>query len=577
MFRSVFFRFVVPASAILMIALGAIPACTNLGSLVTNAGPWGAVDAGDTTQGDLVVTLADGKVQGELVGGVRRFLRIPFAKPPTGSLRWRAPVKNDPWTGVRYETVFADQCPQVASIQNSGSPNEDCLYVNVWAPEPTPTGAPVMVWTHGGGNFAGSASDKLPVVGLTTGQQPLWYNGQFFAGKHGIVVVTINYRLGPMGFFAHPGLAAEGSPLGNQGLLDQRLALQWVHDNIASFGGDPGNVTLFGESSGAADVGYQVASAGSRGLFQRAISESGGCTVPFTAKTDHTPAEVAAAITAFGESVGCPGGPTQLNCLRHMSVADILSKSNQPQPIEGSGFGNYLFVPVIDGPGGFLVDQLKNLYDQGSIAKVPYLLGANSDEGTLFILSGPFPLTEKEYETELTNRYGAQYLQKLLQLYPASKFGFNYHAALARAISDQTNICGTHDTARRAAKAGLSVYMYNFNVPWNIVSSAYPAFIGDVAKSLVGVAHSSEIAFVFDSPYNPSSSDIVVADTMNTFWATFAKTGNPNYSGAPATWPAFAPDANDNDKRLQLDKNWDVLTNFRKEECAFWRTYYAAP
>ena len=149
------------------------------------------------------------------------------------------------------------------SSQGPLSTNEDCLYLNVWAPEPAPAKAPVdRCWFHGGGNFAGSAADKVP----TTSQ--LWYDGKLFASKHGVVVVTANYRLGPFGFFAHPGLAGEHSPLGNQGLLDQRMVMQWVHDNVAAFGGDPSNVTIFGESAGSLDVCYHVASPGDTGLFR---------------------------------------------------------------------------------------------------------------------------------------------------------------------------------------------------------------------------------------------------------------------------------------------------------------------
>jgi len=154
---------------------------------------------------ELTVPTLEGPVQADVVGGVRRFLKIPYAKPPVGPLRWKAPVKSDPWTAVRHETTFASPCPQSASAQAPQSTDEDCLYLNVWTPERTPANAPVMVWFHGGGNFSGSAADTVP----TTKQ--LWYDGQFFASRHGVVVVTTNYRLGPFGFFAHPALAAEGS------------------------------------------------------------------------------------------------------------------------------------------------------------------------------------------------------------------------------------------------------------------------------------------------------------------------------------------------------------------------------
>src|SRR5882672_528018 len=283
-----------------------------------------AVTSGDAGGSGLVVTLGDGQVQADLVGSARRFLKIPFAKPPVGDLRWKAPVPNDPWTGVRHETDFSDACPQNMSQQGPASNHEDCLYLNVWAPELAPSKAPVMVWFHGGGNFAGSTRDNVP----TTMQ--LWYDGQFFAARHGVVLVTTNYRVGAMGFFPHPALAAEHSPLGNQGLFDQRAALQWVQKNIAAFGGDPGNVTIFGESAGSADVCYHVAS-GVEGLFHRAISESGGCASTTIGGTRQpTAAGAATGMAAFTKTMGCDTVADPLACLRAKSVDEILK--NAPQP-----------------------------------------------------------------------------------------------------------------------------------------------------------------------------------------------------------------------------------------------------
>ena len=243
------------------------------------------------------VSLADGKLEGDIEGGSVRFLKIPYAKPPTGELRWKAPQKNDPWSGVRHEPEFASPCPQPPSQQSPASSNEDCLYVNVWRPNKAVTKAPVMVWIHGGGFTTGSAADKVP---LTT--DFLWYPGQFFA-ERGVVLVSLNYRLGVLGFFAHPELSAEGSPAGNQGLLDQRQALRWVQDNIKAFGGDPDNVTIFGESAGAGSVCMHTVSPGSRGLFHRAVSESGGCTS--SGPTDR--AALNAQIDEFGSQRGCQG------------------------------------------------------------------------------------------------------------------------------------------------------------------------------------------------------------------------------------------------------------------------------
>src|SRR5262249_30008245 len=226
----------------------------------------------DAHTSDLVVTLDDGRVQADLVGDttkVRPFLKIPFAKPPVGDLRWTAPQRPDPWTDVRHETDFSAACVQAPNLQNAGSTEEDCLYLNIWTPEPAPASAPVMFWMHGGGNMTGSAGDKLPGPGPTPAQQPLLYDGPVFPPPAGVVLVSINYRVGVMGFYPDTRLAGEQSPVGNQGLLDQRLAMRWVHDNIARFGGDPGNVTIFGESAGSFDVCFHMAAPASRGLFHK--------------------------------------------------------------------------------------------------------------------------------------------------------------------------------------------------------------------------------------------------------------------------------------------------------------------
>jgi para-nitrobenzyl esterase len=443
------------------------------------------------------------------------------------------------------------------SQQGPASNEEDCLYLNVWAPEPAPTKAPVMVWFHGGGNFAGSTRDDVPTT------QQLWYDGQYFAARHGVVVVTTNYRLGAFGFFAHPALVAEHSPQGNQGLFDQRAALKWVQRNIEAFGGDPGNVTIFGESAGSADVCWHVAS-GMTGLFHRAISESGGCSSTTIGGTKQpTSAEAAPGMAMFTQQMGCDTASDPLLCLRGKSVADILAKVPMPNLTGGTMLKtSFAFDAVVDGPGGFLPDQPRTLFDSGQIVHVPYILGSNNDEGMLFVLMATIPTSDAEYLTVLQHNFGMSFAPRVLAQYPVSRFNGDYRAAMARAIGDSGLICGTHDTARRAAKAGLSVFMYNFNMPWAI------------APTTLLSSHASEISHVFGDPVKPSADDTTVSNAMNAFWAHFAQTGDPNYPDAPATWPAFQPDANDNDVRLQLDAKWEQATDFHKDDCAFWRQYY---
>jgi len=519
--------------------------------------PSGTGDSGVEADGSaadpLLVKLDDGELRGDMVGGSRRFLSIPFAQPPLGALRWKAPVPNDHWLGVRYQTDFVPGCAQLADQGAPASANEDCLYLNVWSPAPAPERAPVMVWIHGGGNFSGGAGIPLPPPSMGV----LWYDGQFFAAKQGVVLVTIQYRLGPLGFFAHPGLAAEGEPAGNQGLLDQRMALAWVRKNIAKFGGDPGNVTIFGESAGSADVCYHMASPGSHGLFHRAISQSGGCTIRSVGPEQAT-AAVAPKMVAYGNAVGCPEGPEQLACLRAAPVEKLLANSMQPMPGAGGGFGGqWSFAAVLDGAGGFLPDTPQAIFDRGEIARVPYLLGSNNDEGTTFVIRATPLTSEAEYLADLQARFGAGAAQ-VAALYPASKFGGNYNAARARVIGDSGVVCSTQDTAQRAAKAGLRVYLYNFNVAWSLAPAALLA------------GHAGEISHVFGAPYlpQPDPQSEQVGAAMNGYWARFAKSGDPNGPGAPASWPLFETTS---DKRLQLDPSWQILDNFRSEECAFWR------
>lgn len=513
----------------------------------------GADASGSTSSGEtMLVRIATGEVRGDVADGAVRFLKIPYAEPPVGELRWKAPVPAVPWDGERHEEEFALGCPQGASQQAPQSEAEDCLYLNVWRPAEAVENAPVMVWIHGGGFRTGSAADNVP---LTT---TLWYDGRVFAEHHGIVVVTINYRLGSLGFFAHPALADEGSPVGNQGLFDQQLALEWVQDNIEAFGGDPGNVTIFGESAGSAAVCMHLASPGSRGLFHRAVSESGGCASRGT--TDR--AELNAQLDEWVASVGCDGTDDVLACLRAKPVSEVVDLAMTSRT-EGTMSAPNPFNVVVDGEGGFLPEPAGALFDRGEIAQVPYILGSNTEEGQLYLALATGPANEEEYLAELVAAYG-EFADRVAEMYPASRFDGSYKRALSRVRGDAGLVCGTHDSARRAAAAGLDVYMYNFNIPWSI------------ARDLLGPTHASEISHVFGLPYMETPENEEVGVAMNAYWARFAATGDPNGADAPAEWPRFAPDANDDDQRLQLDPNYEILDSFRKEECALWREYAAS-
>jgi para-nitrobenzyl esterase len=503
------------------------------------------------------VTVGDGNLEGDVLGESVRFLNIPYAKPPVGALRWKAPEKPDAWSGVRHEPEFASPCPQPPSQQGPASTNEDCLYLNVWRPNTSEPGAPVMVWIHGGGFTTGSAADVVP-----TSNTHLWYDGKPFA-EHGAVVVTLNYRLGAMGFFAHAGLADEGSPVGNQGLLDQQLALRWVHDNIVAFGGDPENVTLFGESAGAGSVCMHLVSPGSRGLFQRAVGQSGGCTTgALTTESSDARALLDAQIAEYASQRGCTGTDT-LECLRDKPVTELVSQEMVDRTMGMDALRrSFNFGPVVDGEGGFLPKSATELFTAKEVAKVPYILGTNTDEAQLYLIAAVVPTSDEEYRAWIMERYGA-FTERVLAMYPIANFQGNYRKAIGRISSDSGLICSTLDTARRAVTAGLTVYMYNFNIPWSI------------GKELLGASHASEISHVFGTPFNETEENVAVAEKMNAYWTHFAQTGDPNFEGAPAQWPRYMPDANDNDKRLQLDPGFEILDSFRKEECKLWREYAA--
>jgi para-nitrobenzyl esterase len=482
-----------------------------------------------------VITVASGTLRGTRVGkGIRSFLGIPYAKPPLGELRWKPPQPAEGWNGTREATQFGKRCAQIASatLQNEESQDEDCLYLNVWSPSDAKD-LPVMFWIHGGGNVNGSASEPVPFV-----KSGVFYDGTKLA-EHGVVVVTINYRLGLFGFFDHAALGTEGA---NQGLRDQRAALAWVAENAAAFGGDADNVTIFGESAGSYDVCAHVASPLSRGAFHKAISQSGGCTARQTSA-----AEAEQQAEAFATAVGC-AGEGALACLRGKTAAELLAVP--------SDFG-----PNVD--GAFLPDQPRALYDRGEIAKVPYMLGSNTDEGTLFA-QATMIADQAAYDAALASAFGASSAPAVAELYPASEFSAGkpnpFHAAYARAVGDARLVCTTHDAAARALKAGAKVYAYNFDIP---------APIGDL-----GATHGAELTSVFGtSPaFTAGSPGLASSEQIQRYWTRFAKTGDPNGEGDPV-WPPLAVAS---DQRANLALTTTTVTDFRREECAFWAKGYDA-
>ena len=516
--------------------------------------------AGGAIQQGTLISLPDGKLEGSARSGVRRFLGIPYAEPPVGNLRFKAPVQNKPWSGIRPATEFGGRCAQTgSSLQGiSATDNEDCLYLNVWTPDPAPgEPLPVLFWIHGGGNQNGSASDPVPTLGPDT----LFYDGQSFAENHQVVVVSLNYRLGVFGYLAHAALRDEGSPSGNQGLLDQRLALEWVRDNIRAFGGDPNRVTIFGESAGARNVCFNVVSPGSRGLFHRAISQSGDCTgrIPLREQAE-------AQANDFVAAVGCDTASNVLDCLRNKPVSELMIDAElvggAADPVGGSAYSGgtprWEFRPIVD--GSVVPNMPRDSFATGNIAKVSYLMGTNAEEGALSQLSARDAATEEDYLLALERRFGS-FSARVAAAYPAASFP-SPNAALIRVTTDVQYACAVQDFAIRATEAGLDVYAYNFNLPYAIPG------LGD----LLGPAHAAELTFVFSSLASeqwPPGNE-AVSDLIQGYWSRFAARGDPNGSGAPQ-WAKFSPQVGN---RMNLDLDSSTVENFRAGQCALWAEYY---
>jgi para-nitrobenzyl esterase len=505
------------------------------------------------------VRVEGGELEGVIEGDTRHFFGIPFAEPPVGELRWKAPVPNAGWDGVRGAGELSAKCAQGESLTSgAASDTEDCLYLNVWTPYPVPDESlPVLFWIHGGGNENGSTADTTPLVG------GLFYDGGTIVATHDVVVVSTNYRLGAFGFFSHPALRAEGSPSGNQGLLDQRLALEWVRDNIEAFGGDPGNVTIFGESAGARNVCYHVVSPDSRGLFHRAISQSGDCTgrIP-------TQAEAEAEVGAYVEAVGCGSADDVLDCLRGLPtealIIDVAVEGAPPEELPGgSGYQGatplWRFDPTVDGT--VVPVMPRDAFAAGDVADVPYIVGTNTEEGALRHLLTTEVETEQELLEALERAFGTDNAAELLALYPVADFP-TPNDALIRVTTDWRYACAVQDFAERIDAAGLSVFAYNFDYPW-----AAPTL-----RDILGKSHGAELNYVFGSFVEGmvDEESRTVSARVQRYWTRFAANGDPNGAGDPR-WVAFDAEVGN---RLNLNAATSMVEGFRQERCDWWKSYY---
>jgi para-nitrobenzyl esterase len=441
-----------------------------------------------------------GQIRGQALGAGAAFKGIPFAAPPVGELRWRVPAAVTPWEDIRDATKYSAPCSQVAGGWNdkiAAISQEDCLYLNVWAPEwPSKSPKAVMFWIHGGANMGGSTLGE-------GGIEPT-FDGQRLAEK-GVVVVTTNYRLGIFGFLAHPELTAE-SPhkmSGNYGILDLIAALKWVNQNIARFGGDPQKVTIFGQSAGGHDVGLLLTSPLAKGLFHRAIEQSG--TVILGGRLTPPLAQVEQAGIKLAEKMGAPasGG---LKHMRGLSATDVLKAS----PPYGGG-GPLRPEPNVD---GYVLPRLPaQVFRSGSQAQLPLLIGSNARERALE--GGAAALSKA-----IDEFFGSRALQ-------ARKL---YSQAAGYPPHGDANAQYSTDTVFRCASVAIADWHSARNPTWQYeFSQAYEP---------LGAAHSWELQYVFGNllPTAPQPVDRTVSDQVMTYWTNFAKTADPNGGGLPS-WP----------------------------------------
>ena len=450
-------------------------------------------------------TVTGGKVEGGITNGVASFEGIPFAAPPLGDLRWKAPQPVVPWTGTRKADAFGPSPMQDAIwavlMSSPARISEDCLYLNVWTPAKSPAEKlPVMVWIHGGGFSSGMTSASL-------------YDGTKLA-KKGVVLVSIAYRLGPFGFLATPELSREsGHGSGNYGLLDQVAGLQWVRRNIRQFGGDPARVTIFGESAGGESVAMLTIVPAAKGLFQRVISESGGSMSPL--KTGDQIDRMVPTLK-LAEADG-------RKFLEKLGAHDLPSaRALSAETIQASGIDMGQFWPVADGT--VLPGDEYDLYVQGKYHDTPVLIGSNSDEGALFVHDR---MTPADFEQQVRRHFGPD-AQTMLRLYPHATADETFKSAkdLFRESVFAWPTWAWATLHARHSQHPTYVYYFDHHIP----------------GSPDGSNHATEIGYIFDKldgwGGGSRPQDRALADLMSAYWVNFATTGNPNGPGLPV-WPVF--------------------------------------
>jgi para-nitrobenzyl esterase len=493
-----------------------------------------------------VVVTDRGPVQGMQERGTWGYLGIPYAAPPLGALRWAATQEHACWSATLAATSFGAMCLQVSSTDTTMVlGQEDCLTANVWTPAAATSTSklPVLVFIHGGGNVQGSSAD-------TDSAGDHIYDGALLAAKENAVVVTFNYRLGALGFLAHP---AFGANPGNYGTLDQVFALGWVHRNAAAFGGDATHVLVFGQSAGAEDVCNMVASPLAKGLFSAALMESGGCTGRALSDAEtfaHT----------WAQKASCDAASDPAGCMRALDGNAVTLVMPEPASIAGAKQGDY--EPDVDGVA--MTGPSDQVIQSGAHNHVPFVIGSNSDETALELAqANPSGMTEAQYEAAvLAYASGNQTLaNEILAQYPAASF-----ASPLEAYVQVTTDAKFTDGARYAARVAVQgqpdqpVWRYFYT---------HHLDDGTATTKALGAWHGQELAMVFRDlgadGYQPSAGEQALADTIDAAWTGMAAGGAP--VGGSVTWPQYVADT---DPYVQLDDTVTTGTGVRTAQCNFW-------
>jgi para-nitrobenzyl esterase len=499
-----------------------------------------------------VVHVDGGPIRGAVASGGYVFKGIPYAAAPTGELRWRPPAPVTPWQGIRDATQFGLSCPQVPSSFSTGPYDENCLFLNVYAKSlrgHESDGLPVLVWIHGGGYTQGDGRG---------------FDGTKLA-QDGVVVVTINYRLGALGFLAHPALASEpGGPAGNYGLMDQQAALRWVQRNIRSFGGDPENVTIAGQSAGALSVLAQLISPGSRGLFQRAIVQSGS----FALKQD-TLAQGETFGQAFATNAGCANQSAA--CLRGLAVSTLLAKF-PPAAIPG----------IVD--GAVIKESFGTALAAGRFARVPVLNGITHDEQRIFVLGlgltvtgGRYvqipeqPVSPENYQRNIAAVLGvsATRAASIAAEYPVTSYPLPA-IAFSTLDADASWACPALQMDLWTSQR-VPTYAYEFDDD-NAPARYFPPF--PFPPPIAAATHTSELPYIFDLNDAPvqiplSPDQQTLAASMRAAWASFASTGNPGEK-SNMRWPSFGGDDGSRVLSLLAPQPMVIGDFASRHHCGFW-------